>query len=163
MASTNTFGLTVESVRKHHFPHTPEWTERSRPSESTVTEKILEQAATLAGALNGEAIDASTITEVTSPAYLNCRQQLRRMVAIDLVEVLSGTEPTLVQSWKRASTAFFDGLEEGGATFLGGGATSTGTSEPDGPTDFISELSLEVGDADDASDVVPVLRRGDSL
>lgn len=158
----NDFGVTVESVRKHHFPNADAWTETSRPAESAVAEAIQEEAGVLAGALLLEAIDASTIAQ-DSPAYVSCRKTLRMMVAMRIVADMTGQDPAVAKKWERAVEKWMDALDEGGDTFLGGGATSTTSSDPDGPTDFIGENSLEVGASADMSDVVPTLRRKDEL
>lgn len=161
--ATNLYGVTADSVRRHHFPNADAWAASSRPSLATVTEAVQEEAAVLTGALAGEAIDASTITDATSSAYLSCRKTLRMMVALRIAQDMNGLEPNVVVAWKKQVKDWLDGLDEGGSLFLGDGATSSGTSEPDGPTDFISELGLEVGADEDASSVVPQLRRDDSL
>lgn len=157
-----TFSVDPESVRRHHFPFLPAFAAGSRPTSATVTEAIEEEAARMAGALALETIDAASIT-VGSPAYIACRATLRLAVAARLARDIPGTDSALSQRWREAVDAWYEALDEGGDTFLGEGAVSTAASDPDGPTDFISELSLETGDAADASDVKPVLRRKDDL
>lgn len=161
--ATNLYGVTADSVRRHHFPNADAFVTSSRPSLATVTEAVQEEAAVLTGALAGEAIDASTITDVTSSAYLSCRKTLRVMVALRIAQDMNGLEPNIVAAWKKQVRDWMEGLDIGGATFLGDGATSTTLSEPDGPTDFISELALDTGDDSEASSVAPVLRRSDEL
>ena len=116
----------------------------------------------MAGKLRLQNIDASTIT-VASSAYAACRQTLRTQVAARLARLMSGIDSDIAKAWDDSVRRWYEGLDESGDTFLGDGAVSTGNSDPDGPTDFISELSLDVGDAADASDVKPVLRRKDDL
>lgn len=160
--ASSLFGLDAESVRRHHFPNFDAFSAGGRPSLATVSEVIEEEAAVMAGALRLQAIDASAITPASS-AYNACRQTLRTQVAARLARNIPGIDSDLATSWDASVRRWYEGLDEGGDTFLGDGAVSTSTSDPDGPTDFISELGLEVGDAADASDVKAVLQRKDEL
>lgn len=153
------YGVTVESVRAHHFPQADAWTAGSRPSEATVAETIDEQAGRLAGALSVESVSVTGLA--TSAAYVSCRAQLRLMVAIVICRDMTGVDPALSRAWKLEVREWFEGLDESNVAFLGDGAVITSVNEPDGPTDFISNLNLDIGDTADASDVIPVLRRSD--
>lgn len=153
------FGVTVESVRKHHFPQADAWTASSRPSEATVAEIIDEEAGRLAGALSVESIAVTGVA--TTAAYVSCRKQLRMMAAIVLARDMTGVDPALARAWKLEVNEWFDGLDDSNAAFLGEGAAVTSLTEPDGPTDFISNLGLDVGPEEAASDVIPMLRRND--
>lgn len=158
------FGVTVESVRRHHFPNADAWVESSRPSESTVEETIDEEAGRLAGALSKESV--SVTGDSTTAAYVSCRRQLRLMVAIVVSRDMTGVDPALARAWKTEVREWFEGLESegnGGVAFLGDGAVATSTTEPDGPTDHITDLGLDVGDTADASSVEPPFRRDDDL
>jgi hypothetical protein len=85
------------------------------------------------------------------------------MTAAKLVGSMSGLDPELVKAWRAEINEWKKGLDEGGAAFLGDGATSSGTSDPDGPTSHISEYQLTQDTADKMSTVVPRLRRDDAL
>lgn len=157
-----TFGVTADSVRKHHFPFIESWSATTAPTDTTVTEKISENAGLLAGALLKEAIQASSIA-AASPAYVQCTRILRLMVALELVADMTGQDPKVVERWQAIITAWFERLADIGATALGDESLSTSASDPGGPTDHIDEYGLDVGDTADASSVVPRLRRDDAL
>jgi len=161
--ATSTFGVTAESVRRHHFPAFDSFSTTSNPTSVTVGEVIDEEAARLAGWLALEEIDASAITDVTSAAYLQCARIVRLLSATRLVGSMTGLDPELVRAWRADIADWKKGLDEGGAEFLGGGAASTGTSDPDGPTSHINQFSLTQDTADKMSEVVPRLRRDDAL
>jgi hypothetical protein len=127
-----------------------------------VAEVIDEEAAVMAGALRLQAIIASAITP-NSSAYNACRQTLRTQVAARLARMMAGIDSNIAQAWDASVRRWYVGLDEGGDTFLGDGAVSTSASDPDGPTDFITELGLDVGDASEASPIVHTLRTKDML
>lgn len=161
--STNLFGLSADDVRKHHFPMWSALSASSKPTLDVVTEKLAEAAAEVAGALNAEAINAAAITDASSPAYLQCRRAVRTACALQLLWAAAGLDPELAKAWREWMAAFFTGLDEGSATFLGGGATSTSPSDPDGPTSHISEYGLTTDSAENMSSTVPLLRKDDRL
>lgn len=157
------FGLTANNVRDHHFPHLDAWSASSSPSTTTVTEAIAEEAGVLAGALTLENIDASTITNATSGAYVQCRKVLRMQVAIRIARDMTGQNPELLKAWSTAVDVWYKGLDEGGASFLGDGAAAVGESDPDGPTSHITTFGLTQDTPSAMSTVVPRLRRDDQL
>lgn len=165
----NLFGLTPADVRKHHFPMWDALSVSTKPTLATVQEKLEEAAGEIAGALNAEAIDAGSISDALdgngnhSPAFVQCRRAVRTACALQLLWSATGLDPELAKAWREWMKAFFDGLDEGGATFLGGGATSTTPSDPDGPTSHISEYGLQTDSAADMSSAVPLLRKDDRL
>lgn len=161
--AASSFGIDADSVRRHHFANFDAFSAGGRPSLTTVTEVITEEAARMAGRLNLANIDATTGITVSSDAYNLCRRILRLQVAARLARDIPGTDSDIAKGWRDEVQAFFDMVDVKGDEYLGNGATAFGTSEPDGPTDFISELSLDVGDDSEASDVIPVLRRKDDL
>jgi hypothetical protein len=130
--ASSSFGVDAESVRRHHFTNFDAFSSQSRPSVATVAEAIDEEAAVLAGALAKESIDAASITVITSGAYVSCRKVLRMQVAARLARDIPGIDTALARSWSGSVTAWYEELAKSGATFLGDGATSSGTSEPDG-------------------------------
>ena len=159
MASSS-FGVDAESVRRHHFTNFDAFSSQSRPSVATVNEAVDEEAAVLAGALAREAIDASGIT-ISSGAYVSCRKVLRMQVAARLARDIPGIDTALARSWSGSVTAWYEELAKSGATFLGDGATSSGSSEPDGPT-WHGSL-FERDSAEDMSSTIPMLRKDDRL
>lgn len=156
------FGLTVEKVRAHHFPQADAWTASSRPTEATVTETIDEEAALMAGKLALELVSASSIT-VDSDAYKLCRKVLRMQVASVVAKDMLGLNPAIAKAWDSVVAKFYEDLDEGGASFLGSGATASGNSDADGPTSHVSVYALETLDAADMSSAAPPLRMDDSL
>lgn len=161
--AASTFGVTADAVRRHHFPAFDSFSTSSNPTAVTVGEVVSEEAARLAGWLALEEIDASAITDVNSSAYLQCARVLKLMTAAKLVGSMSGLDPELVKAWRAEINEWKKGLDEGGAAFLGDGATATGLSDADGPTTHISEYSLTQDSAELMSTVVPRLRRDDAL
>lgn len=160
--TASTFGVDAEGVRRHFFPHFESWSATTSPTLAVVTEAVEEEAAVLSGHLTLELIDASSITP-GSAAYLACRQQLRLMVALRVLGAMTGADPALGQTWRGVIKDWWKALDEGGATFLGDGATTSGTSDPDGPTTHINTYGLTTDTAANMSTVVPRLRRDDAL
>ncbi|MBL8909868.1 MAG: hypothetical protein JNM17_04100 [Archangium sp.] len=156
-----TFSVTAESVRKHHFPQADAFSTTSRPSEATVLEAIDEEAGKLAGKLNTEGVTVAD--DATKAAFVSCRAQLRMMVALRIARDMTGVDPELSRAWKKEVIEWFLALEESNADALGDGASNATELEPDGPTDHIQTLNLDTGNDDDASDLIPVLRRKDDL
>lgn len=158
--ASNDFGLTPESVRKHHFPQADAWTEGSRPSESAVEETIAEEAAAMAGKLKLELIDASAIV-LDSDAFVMCRKVLRAQVASVVLKDMLGMDAALAKAWDRTVDAFYAGLDDGGASFLGDGATASGDAPADGPHSHATVFNLERDTAANMSSTVPKLRMDD--
>lgn len=161
MASSS-FGIDAESVRRHHFPNADAFSASSRPSAATVAEVIEEEAASMAGALALELVVASDITPASS-AYNACRKTLRMQVAAKLVRLMSGVDSALAQAWDAEVARWYEQLDEGGASFLGDGATATGNSDADGPTSHVSVYGLTTATADELSSPVPFLKMDDEL
>lgn len=159
--ASNLFGLTVDAVRAHHFPQADAWTAGSRPSEATVLETIGEEAALMAGKLALELVDASGIT-TDSSAYKLCRKMLRMQVASVVAKDMLGLDPAVAKAWDAVLARFYEDLADGGASYLGDGATASGNSDPDGPTSHISTYNLTPDAAADMSSVVPRLRMDDN-
>lgn len=160
--SANDFGVTAASVRSHHFPNADAWTTSSRPSSTAVAEAIDEEAAHMAGRLALENIDASSVT-TNSAAYYACRRILRMQVAVRVLRDMLGQDTELARAWEATIADWYVQLDAGGASFLGDGATATGTSDPDGPTSHISVYGLTVDSAESMSSTVPVMRKDDEL
>jgi hypothetical protein len=154
------FGVTAESVRSHHFPNADAWTASSRPSEAASGEAIAEAAGRLGAALR--AANTTVEDDANTEAFVSCRQQLRMMVALRIARDMTGVDPEVAKAWRAEVSEWFEGVDESNADWLGEGAT-VGASEPDGPTDHISELLIDDGSDEDASDAIPVLRRKDEL
>lgn len=159
----NTFDVDPESVRAQYFPASDEWSAESNPSTAVVERMITEEAGRLAGALYAEAINAEAIIDAESPAYVQCAKVLRKQVAIEVTQIKTGIDPELVKAWRASVDAWYEGLAEGGETFLGGGATSTTPSDPDGPTSHITQFGLRTDEAQNMSSTVPFLRKDDHL
>ena len=161
--TANTFSVTADAVRRHHFPAFDAFGPASSPTEVTVGEVIDEEAARLAGWLALENVDAAGITDSTSSAWLQCARIVKLLTAIRLVGAMTGLDPELVRAWRFEVDEWKKGLDEGGTAFLGDGAEASGSSDPDGPTTHIGEFGLTQDSADEMSTVVPRLRRDDAL
>lgn len=162
--TVSTFGVTAGTVRTNRFPHLSDFGANTAPSSSAVGVFVDQAAARLEGKLLLEKIVASSITDATSAAYLWCQETIELMVAVRISQAASGSDNGQAQAWRDELKVRFEELEEGGASALGSGVTTTGTpSDPDGPTSHISEYSLTVDSAADMSTVVPRLRRDDKL
>lgn len=160
--SANDFGLTPESVRAHHFPNADAWTDASRPSESTVEETIEEEAAFIAGKLALELVDASGIT-TDSDAFKLCRKVLRMQVASVIARDMLGLDPAIAKAWDLKVEAFYKGLEAGGVSFLGDGASASGDAPADGPHSHATVFNLERDVGADMSSTVPKLRMDNEM
>lgn len=161
--SINTFDVDVARVRDDFFPHiTAGFTENSSPKAETVERYVSEEAATLAGKLRQKSISTDDIDDPESPEWVWCARVVTLMVAIRTLQVMSGQNPAVADAWEKRLAGLLEDLSENGELALGMD-TSGSDSEPDGPTDFISELGLDTGDTSDASDVIPALRRSDAL
>lgn len=162
--AVTTFGVTAATVRSNRFPHLAgSYGTDTAPSSTAVATFINRAAARLEGKLLLESITASAISDTASAAYYWCQETLELMVAIRIAEVATGSDNGLLQVWRNEVEARFKELDVGGVAALGAGATSTSSSDPDGPTSHVSEYSLEVDEADNMSTVVPRLRRDDLL
>lgn len=160
--SANNFGVTAASVRSHHFPNADAWTTASRPSSTAVAEAIDEEAAHMAGRLALELVDAASIT-ASSAAYYACRRILRMQVAVRVIRDMLGQDSDLARAWEAAVADWYAQLDKGGVSFLGDGATATGSSDADGPASHISVFGLEQSEGEDMSSPVPYLRMDDAL
>lgn len=161
--AANTFGVTAESVRRHHFPAFDAFSSTSNPTASTVGEVIDEEAARVAGWLALEEVVAASITDTTSSAYKQCARIIRLLAATRLVGSMTGMDPELVRAWRAEVAEWRKGLDTGGTAFLGDGAVSSSAADPDGPTTHINMNNLTQDTADAMSSVVPRLRRDDKL
>lgn len=162
-ATMVTFGITPNGVRRHHFPYWNDFSTDSSPTLAVVADMLVECAAELAGKLAGESISPASI-EADTVAYYSCRGQLRRMVAVRVLRASTGDKPLGSDTWKDEVAAWFEGLADGGGTFLGDPDLEAGDSSPDGPHSHISEYRLDIGDPlTEASSAVPMLRKDDQL
>lgn len=162
--SVTTFGVTAATVRSNRFPHlSGNFGTDTAPTSSAVGVFVNRAAARLEGKLLLESITASSITDSASAAFLWCQETLELMVAIRVAEVATGSDNGLLTVWRAEVEARFKELSVGGAAALGEGATSSASSDPDGPTSHISEYVLTVDESTDMSTTVPRLRRDDLL
>lgn len=161
--SINTFDVDPDRVRDDYFPHlVAGFTPDSPPTRETVERWCTEEAGELAGKLMQKSISPDDITDDESPEWVWCSRTVTLMVAIRALPVMVGQNPEVGRLWAEQLSARLKSLSELGEMALGMD-TSGSDSEPDGPTDFISEYGLDTGDSADASDVIPALRRSDEL
>lgn len=161
--TVSTFGVSASTVRANRYPHLRDFNADTSPTSTSVGVMIDRAAAQLEGKLALESIEADSITDPTSAAYLWCQEVLETLVAIRVAEVATGEDRGLLQVWRDEVKQRWTDLDVGGAAALGSGATSTSSSDPDGPTSHISENGLEVDEASNMSSTVPRLRRDDLL
>jgi hypothetical protein len=121
---------------------------------------LLTGVITMAGALSLELVDASTIA-LASSAYASCRKTLRMQVASKIGRAIPGADNDLVRAWDTSVADWYVQLSKGGASFLGDGAASSGTSQADGPTWHGSRLERDT--VDKMSSTIPMLRKNDQL
>lgn len=159
----NVFGVTYQTVRQDIVPWFDDFSAVSSPTSTALARWIDEEAADLSGKLLAEAIDMAEITDSATAAYLWCRKTLTLMVGARLIPIITSQYPEVAQKLAAELKARLEDLETNGATALGDESLSTSASDPDGPTDHIQELGLDVGDLTLASSVAPVLRKDDEL
>ncbi len=155
------FGVTADKIRLHFFPQNDEFSTETTPTAVTVGEFIDQEAGRLAGALLIKGIDAADVVS-PSPAFYSCAAQLELMVALRTLGVMTGQNPDLAKSWQVQVDNWFSRLAKDGYLILGD-ASLEPASNPDGPTTHLTWYALDTGDADDASDAIPRLRRDDVL
>lgn len=160
-----TFGVTVSSIRRHHFANQSDFSSSSNPTDATVAEMIDDCAGELAGRLTELEIDpSSSAITVGSAPYVQLRNCLRKMVAVRILTDATNQDPPLLARWEKELEAFWTRLEEKGPSALGNESLSSSASEPEGPTTHLDELGIDVGDpATDASDAIPPFRKSDEL
>lgn len=161
MTAPSIFGVTHDTVRKHHFPQWSAFTTGSNPSADTITEKILECAGELEAKLLQEDITASAITDSTSAAYLWCQKTLKLMAALEILTIATQAVPPISSQWQGWLDKRWENLADNSNLALGGGVAAPAT-QPDGPTHHIAQLLIDVGEpALDASPAIPPFRQSD--
>lgn len=163
MVAPNTFGVTAEMVRADFLPHSTTLSATTVPTASAVARSISQSAGYLQSLLDDKNVDTASISDSTCAAYLWCQAFIELRVAVRLIRTMSGQDPELTRAWVDELAALEHCIETQGVAALGPGASASGTSEAMGPTDHISEYSLDVGDTSMASSVEPYLRRDDLL
>ena len=156
------FSVVAESVRTHHFPQqTQAFSTTSRPTSAAVLEMIDASAAELAGRIRTAGITPSTITGTYPEAFAWCAECVRLGSAIRVIAAMTGQDPAVKKAWEAKLAEKWALLAERGYLALGDAPAPTAVSG--GPLSHISSHSLDTGDADDMSDVIPTFRRSDSL
>lgn len=165
--SINTFGVTSDSVRRHHFPQWPAFSTKSNPTDATVTEMISECAARLCGelSLRGIQFDPAVLTNSAQPiAFAWCAATVKLDVAIRIVPSVTGLDPAQVRRWKDEFKERTAAFEKYGAKLLGDATESgDGTDDPIGVSDHITEYSLTTTDPADMSTAAMPLHKDDQL
>jgi hypothetical protein len=158
------FDVVADDVRKEHFAYLPPWDTTTSPTEDTVTNLIRSAAAKLSGKLALKSIDATSITDIDTPAFIWCADTIKLDVATCIPPTVSGLDPEEYRRRRDELKERYTDLSEGGADVLGEGATASASStEPEGPVEFLTELGIDTGDAADASSAIPRLRYDDEL
>ncbi len=156
------FGVTAAKLKAHHFPQLAEFSANSNPTSTTVGEMIEASAVDLAGRLRAEGLTPSAIdAATTSESYAWSADAVRLGAAVRAIAGMTGQDPAVRQAWERDLQRKWDDLTSRGYLALG---DATAPAElADGPRSHISNHSLDVGDEQDISDVIPVFRRNDHL
>jgi hypothetical protein len=161
------FGLTPAAVRENKFPQWNDFTAKSSPTSTQVTDIIEGQAGELAAKLYAENVVASSIPGTTdgnglhSAAWLWCRETLRLMVALEILRVTTQRDPELAKTYAGQLKERLKDLDAKGATALGDAALDTGDAPAQGPTTHINTFGLTTLAAADMSSLDDVLKRSD--
>lgn len=160
------FGVTAAKVRARHFPQLPsEFSTTSSPTAVTVGEAIDDAGSELVGKLLAKGVVASTINAApaTYPeSYAWCAKTVRLIAAIDILGGMTGQDPAIGKKWATELKQRFLDLDERGYLALGSDAPAP-AQEANGPRWHGASLGLDLGDADDASDLIPTFTRNDEL
>lgn len=157
-----TFGVTAADVASIHFP---QWNggfnANTKPTSTAVTTQISRLGAKLNAKLYAENVIASSLAADTVP-YLMCAEQLAKMVAAWALTKATQQNPELAKAMQDEVDAWFEQLDEKGATHLGDSTLDSSTAPANGPTTHLNTFSLTVDSADDMSSAVPLLRKDDN-
>lgn len=161
--AVSTFGVTYSAVKNHHFPQLGgDFSTTTKPTATTVGEMIDAEAADLEGALLAKDLVASTLDDDTaSAAYKWCAETIRLGAAVRALQAMLTADPEVVKAWQAKLNARYKKLEDKGGIVLGIAEDASDLSS--GPRSHITTHSLDTGDDQDISDVVPVFRRNDPL
>lgn len=159
-----TFDVEPTHVHDDFFPQTTDYTANTAPSLTTVERWIQQEAALLAGKLALKSISAEGVFERgdEDTAFVWCAYTITLAVAVRVARVVTGLDPDIAKAWAADLKQRYADLDDSGELALGFDSSGS-ASEPEGPTDHISELDLDVGDTSEASSVAPALRRDDTL
>lgn len=161
--AVSVFGITYTGVRNHYFPSLADFGASTKPTATSVTEMIDREAARLTGALSAADVAAATISDApaTYPAaYAWCQDTIALGAAIRVMRAISG-EGAVPTKWREELESRYATLRKNGAVTLGDAPAPAQLTA--GPRTHISNHSLDTGDTDDISDVIPVFRRDDAL
>lgn len=155
----STFGVTVASVRAHHFPQWAAFSAESSPDATTAQEMLDEAGADLVGALVRAGVATSDVAAGTA-GYRWAAYTVRLAAALRILRASTQSDAKVEAVWGKALDTRLKLLIDGGSATLGNEALSP--VDPDGPSSHITELSLDVGDESrDTSAAIHVLRRDD--
>lgn len=159
-----TYGVTAAVIQTDYFSQGASFSAESNPSSTSVARYIQQRGAELGALLRKESQDPAAIELLTTDeCYLWCQETLCLMVACRIAEDMLQARPPLADTWEKRLAARLEALAEDAEGTLGSGAASP-TLEPDGPTHWIDERSLDTSDNDDdASEITAPLRKDDVL
>lgn len=158
-----TFGVTAAIIQTDYFSQLGGFSTETNPSAVSIARYIQQKGAELGGKLRAESQVPATIElDSTTEAYLWCQETLCLQVALRIAQDMMQSPPPLAKAWQEQLDARFTALASNAVGTLGDGA-ATPTEEPDGPTTHIDDLSLDMGDAADSSNVIPPFRKSDLL
>lgn len=158
--AVNVFGVTHQMLRATYFAHLGDFSAYSTPTDTVVTQEVARKAAYLEGRLRKEAIDAASVTDSSSSAYLICQELLLLAAAIGLSGLMTGQSPEWLRALELRLERRYRELDDDGWTALG---TPQPQEEPDGPNTHIDAHNLELEDEADISPLTHKLRARDML
>lgn len=157
----NTFGVTDTLLQRTHFAQAGAFTSYSTPSDEVVAAVIQRKSARLAAKLLKEGIDATSITDEDSNAYLLGQEIVLLESAVEVMEMMTGQTPEIVRLQEQKLKGIYDELEEEGWLAMGAPDTDA-TPLVSGPHSHL-DSGIETEDLADVSSVLHKLRARDQL
>jgi len=163
-----TFGVTHQKVKAHHFPQLQgDFSASSNPSSATVTEMVEAEAARLDGKLRQKDVDPATAATLDGgnpkyPAAYNwCADTIRLGAAVRVIRAMAGQDPAVAKAWEEELRERYSDLDKWGHATLGD--IPAPAQQSMGPRSHLKANSLDTGDETLISDAIPAFRRDDEL
>lgn len=158
------FGLTHTDVRSAYFPSLAAFGASTKPTSTEVGNFIERASADLFGRLVVEGVTPATISTdagVTYPAAYEWSQDYILLgAAIRTITAQAGAG-AVPKAWREELDSMRTRLDDFGYLALGDAPAPSVQSE--GPRSHGLEHSLDTGDVDDMSDLIPPFRKSDLL
>lgn len=142
------FGVTNDTVRRHLFPQWPSFNTKSNPTSASVDELIIQEAASLAGALAKRSVLTSSFDITNTPIAWNwAAATLEYMVGIRIAPAVTGLDSALVNRWSKEKTVRLADLEAKGATVLVDVLATESAETPMEASSHIDQFNLATADS----------------